>query len=490
MIDSNPNSPLSTDSRQRLRKYSRIRSRLRTASERFGGELRERLDAMQSLSTEIQSNLSGLADQHASAGEISTELRELKTERRDLESQLSELNATVDELRQTIDSEKSTNADLQSQLNAAPAHDTDLVASLEQQLEAAKASSDQFENEKKTLESEIKNLNADLEESIAKQMVSASGVSVNEDLERIEKEKSELQSVSEELTQKVNTLEKALADSNKALDEQTQLTSELSESVTAAENESNQKLVDEIESLEGKITFLNTELEELRKSNPKAEEENDIKLGELRSQLLDARREAVELRMQNTDLADQVARIQTHGAANGVEFSLNEPLSWEERKRRLLEQLEAEDNQENGVTEEDRNKIESIIEQTQNEIERRDLEIAELRQLMSEQSNAHDGIAVGAAAIAQMLDSDSVVEEERTKLQALQEELEEKLRKAEIETSRERAKLARERLELEESLREYTSNKSQTETEVATDTNARGRWLARLGLRDEKSSDG
>ena len=120
-------------------------------------------------------------------------------------------------------------------------------------------------------------------------------------------------------------------------------------------------------------------------------------------------------------------------------------------------------------------------------MERRDQEIADLKTLIEQQSIAHDGMSIGVAAIAEMIESDSLIISERIRLKELRDEWEQKQRQAEIEMSMERAKLARERLELQEKTRNYNDdNPPQTAEEIkASKANTRGRWLARLGLRDE-----
>jgi hypothetical protein len=84
-----------------------------------------------------------------------------------------------------------------------------------------------------------------------------------------------------------------------------------------------------------------------------------------------------------------------------------------------------------------------------------------------------------------MIESDDLVVAERLRLQEMREEWEGKQRQAEIEMSMERAKIARERLDLQEQIRSNEiTNPPRTEEEQKQDR-PRGRWLARLGLRDE-----
>lgn len=199
-----------------------------------------------------------------------------------------------------------------------------------------------------------------------------------------------------------------------------------------------------------------------------------------------------DLQEQNADLATQLARLQMAGVHNAPHLNLGklnqESLTWEQRKRLILQQLENETAASNPEEYQNhRNEVEEIIRTTQAEIERRDAEIAELQSIVQQQSNTREGVAIGAAAIAQMLDSDELVRLEREKLAAIQREWESKLREAEIQMSLERAKLSRERAEFEERLRNPIEPLNPATTEPATNPDGKPvrRWLEHLGLRDK-----
>ncbi len=240
----------------------------------------------------------------------------------------------------------------------------------------------------------------------------------------------------------------------------------------------------EVSQLHDQLLFLQCELAEA-KSAPKQDSADDselrIQIEQLRSQLLEARHEAVELRMQSNDLGSRLAKF---GPAPGQK---SETLSWEQRKEALLQQLEAETHAETPCDPRKVLDIERILEQTTSEIDRRDQEIADLKTLIEQQSIAHDGMSIGVAAVAEMIESDALIISERLRLKELRDDWEQKQRQAEIEMSLERAKLARERLEIQEKIQRYEeNNSSQTDDEKQSGkTRTRGRWLARLGLRDE-----
>jgi hypothetical protein len=119
----------------------------------------------------------------------------------------------------------------------------------------------------------------------------------------------------------------------------------------------------------------------------------------------------------------------------------------------------------------------------------KDREIAELKELLQQQAENIGSCAVGASAIAEVLDKDELIREERETLTRLEVELREKLRQFEIEASLERARLARERASLEEKLRVIEQEKVHAiPTGGSADSDkskSSRRWLTRLGIKEE-----
>ena len=133
--------------------------------------------------------------------------------------------------------------------------------------------------------------------------------------------------------------------------------------------------------------------------------------------------------------------------------------------------------------------IDGTIRITDTIVQEKDREIRELKQLLNEQSQSVGTMAVGAAALGGILDSDEIIRQQRERLAQLQDEWETKMRQAEIDISMERAKLARERADLEEVQRSLEDQRQARRPAVEDgDTTKpsspqRGRWLSRLGLR-------
>jgi len=238
-------------------------------------------------------------------------------------------------------------------------------------------------------------------------------------------------------------------------------------------------------------------LKELRERPPVADNAEQLtqanrELEGVEQQLYDLQLELLDLRSQNSDLASQIAKHQLNATAARPHECLNqESLTWEERKQLIMQQLDAdadaEQDQETAVLK--NLEIEDIINSTQKEIERRDREIGELHSIIEQQSSAREGMAIGAAAIAQMLDADELINQERQKLKDIQREWEDKLRQAEIDLSMERAKLARERTQLETELEQARKSPPSPFVEIEGQTKAQARtrkWLEHLGLKENR----
>jgi hypothetical protein len=234
------------------------------------------------------------------------------------------------------------------------------------------------------------------------------------------------------------------------------------------------------------------ELEELRHQETTPTAPQDLEqLERLQAEIYEKQQEIQDLRSQNSDLASQVAKNQVMASGSALDVSfIQESLTWEERKQLILQQFEHEiDDESNSDSPSKQIEVQDIISATQLEIERRDREIEELQSIIQQQSNTREGVAIGAAAIAQMIDSDELVNQERQKLKAIQQEWEQKLRKAEIDLSLERAKLARERTLLESERSEILQHVSleieaeDGETKAQTRTR---KWLQHLGLKQNE----
>jgi hypothetical protein len=196
-----------------------------------------------------------------------------------------------------------------------------------------------------------------------------------------------------------------------------------------------------------------------------------------------------ELKTRNAELSEQLARAKANVAVGGDSGGMD----WESQKRRMLEQLDDFD-QSDEKQKADKLTVEAAIKVTDQLVADKEQEIVELRRLLENQSQNVGEVAVGAAVIAQALDGDEIVRQERDNLKQLQASLREELRKAEVDCSLERAKIARERAELEERLRQYEAERASHGGvepgvgghEKGKKAAGKGKWLARLGLGDKE----
>jgi hypothetical protein len=178
---------------------------------------------------------------------------------------------------------------------------------------------------------------------------------------------------------------------------------------------------------------------------------------------------------------------ENRAAGAAAQTSLGGGMDWEAQKRRILAALEAESEEEDKATPGRRVQIEEVVQTTEQALRQKEQEIADLKQLLDDQSKNIGSLAVGAASLEGILNKDALILEERENLRCLQKQWEEKLRQAEMEMSLERAKLARDRVQIEGKLRMLTSagNEAASPADAEkAEKPVRGRWRSWLGLKD------
>jgi len=261
---------------------------------------------------------------------------------------------------------------------------------------------------------------------------------------------------------------------------------------------------EQIASLEAALDERNAALEEV------ASDVEDLRtrLGDYKAKLADAeaRLNAADIRADEADddgewrsryeeaaenlrdLKQHCAALEKAAAASAKSAGGGElAMDWESQKRRLLQSLENNADPDDPDAEADRLTIDGTIRITDNVIAQRDRRIAELEAELATRSTAP------AADYTDLLSQDEFIARHRTEIAKLKDEWTATARAAEIELSLERAKLARERMSLDERFAELESQARQakdrpTPTAPATDAAKKaggGRWLARLGLREQ-----
>jgi chromosome segregation ATPase len=169
-------------------------------------------------------------------------------------------------------------------------------------------------------------------------------------------------------------------------------------------------------------------------------------------------REKEDLAQRYQETSEALQRLSVASPPGRQRSSSATSTDWESQKQHLLALLEAEESGSTGhvevITAEEHRHLQEALVQAEKLLAEKDQEIQMLQKLLEEQSERLGNLAVGAAAIEELVAQDAIIQQERENARRLREEWEQKLRQAEVELSLERAKIARERAELEERARQ------------------------------------
>jgi archaellum component FlaC len=248
------------------------------------------------------------------------------------------------------------------------------------------------------------------------------------------------------------------------------------------------ELLEEIDRLERELDDLKRQLEAVGQDAPTGSGNSDAQ--ELRERFEMAVQEIRELKVRNEKLnAENISLSAQPGrSADPPDGDASNGFDWETQKQALLREMEADLDSSDPGHAHTRLTIEGAIQITDQVVAEKDTEIAELQSLLANQSSSLGDLAVGAAAIAEVLDHDELVHQERENLIRMQDEWREKLRQAEVEISVERAKFARDRIELDDKSRLLEQDRTaiqQNAGNPSSEKKPRGNWLGRLGLKDD-----
>ncbi len=191
-----------------------------------------------------------------------------------------------------------------------------------------------------------------------------------------------------------------------------------------------------------------------------------------------------ELKTKNTQLEAQLAEA---GRQPAVVRADGNAMDWESQKRRLLESLECEGESDEPARRKEQVTIEGTIRITDEVVATKDDEIASLREQLASLRAAGGKVGVERErelAISRLIDEDEIIEQHRKRAAQLEQEMEGKLRAAELELSVERAKIARQQAELAEArleLEALRKSPAAADGQASVGTPKR-RWLSKLGL--------
>ena len=235
--------------------------------------------------------------------------------------------------------------------------------------------------------------------------------------------------------------------------------------------------LDEAERKSAEITEGGSPLEEGEEAETLSEEIEQL---QLQNRNLQEELESLRSRMSESATTQGAASVVAAATAGGA-------LDWEAQKAQILASLESEGTDVPPEREVERTEIRKVVQRTDAVVAEKNREIEELTALLQEKTeNVSGSMAIGAAAVGDILDNDEVIAQERARLEELKKEWEEKLRQAEVEVSLERASIARERAVLTEALEKNPVQ--QTGEHVDTGKGAessRKKWMSALGLSDE-----
>jgi hypothetical protein len=252
-------------------------------------------------------------------------------------------------------------------------------------------------------------------------------------------------------------------------------------------------LIAELSRLEEECDHLRLELDTAQQGiSSRANSSGD----ELRQRLETAVQEIRDLKARNEVLMSENAKLahstsgDTGTAPTADATSSGAGFDWEVQKQLLLSQLETDSDPDDAEHVQAKLTVEGAIRITDQMVAEKEQEIEELRLLLADQAGSIGDMAIGAAAVADVLEQDELIREERENLRQLQEEWREKLRQTEVDVSVERAKIARERLKLDEQIQHVESAQAALNENGGSlnskHKGARGKWLSRLGLMEEK----
>ena len=418
-----------SDIEQQCRKLEAERAELEVAVSHYKSEQESTAQAdheeLDHLQRELEHERSSWQSERQ---QLETRLRELTTQNAELRSELAEAERRLAALQQSV---KSDVAVVRNELAAQTAA---------WQRERAKLSAERGE-----ISDELQSVRSQLEHSLEQEAIASAG-----------------------LVEVVPKFELAMEDARRLRGRVAELEQELARRPQGDQHElpelihlraERDSLVDQVASLEGRLT---------NETNA----DGDQELADLRRRFEMAVEDVRQLKTEKAKLEQDLATVRrSPGAIADVVAS-----DWEAQKRRMLATLEG-DEPTTPERKRERASIEGTIRITDEVVAEKDREIETLRQQLDD--------AAGRTSDERIIDADELIRTERERLVALEAELHEKLRAAEMELSMARAKLTRQDSELEKQRHELETLKKAGPSLAASGSKIqepKRRWLDKLGL--------
>jgi hypothetical protein len=501
------------DRRRAGQRVADQRQRLRDLDARIASQLDATLQALSQEQNQAQH-----ATAHAHAKTAALEERQKLLD--DRQTQLEARQAELDKLQSKLSEEKAAAPQQvkdakrrEAELSAAQQATAAELANLTAQREALR----EQENSLKLKEQSLAALEQQTKrqrQTIAKQLrAQKSAPAAEANHEQFTQHTAELQQLRRESQQQIDSLREYIAQASKGIananegeaqslrQQLADLQAKLAEAkIGADEAQTRYQQQLAARQSDGSTPHAAAELAKLREENKQleawlAEAEQRAKsagsgggqeMDDLRRRFEMAVQDVRELKTKNVELGEQLAKAQKSPAA--VSAGAVSGGGWESLKQKLLADLDSDFDENNADQKADKLTVQGAIKITDEVVAEKERELEELRRLLDCQSQQIGEVAVGAAAVTQMLDTDELVRQEREALKRLQDQLRDQLRQAELDISVERARLAREKSELEEKLRTFEAEKASLAPDAGDAPGDAGKkpkgrkWLARLGL--------
>ncbi len=456
-------------------------------------ELQEELQHRQETLSQVEEELAGLrrqltegdtqraehtlqfAEQTAEFERLTQQCQEDQGERAQLVQELEQLQEALTQVKGEADLLHAQIASLSSEHGVQLAERAENLEQSQRQIQETEVERERLANALEQLEDHHRQTQSALEVAEANNKKAAV---LLRDAEQKISELSSNEEAEEQLQQMRRKFELALADVHKFKRENSELHEELLRRPETDEQES-----PELVNLRSERDALAARVVELESAPPEESNSNvQQEMADLQRRFEMAVEDVRALKQENADLNEQIKEAQV----TKPEVPEGEGLDWKSQKARLLAALDAEDR---GILAPERGKerttIQETISITERVVAKKDQELAHLQQLLEAKPAEEPQPATRQAAHEEAFDQDEVIQAERARLEQVRQELQGKLREAELDLSVQRATLARKQAALETKLARIQKENAEEE-EAESSGKPRRRWLAALGLKDEE----
>jgi len=442
---------------------------LRQEAEESRAQLDERTGELE----QLREQLSGeTVDHNAHFVEQQEECERLRQQGETSRAECDRLGQDLHQIQETFVQAQRESQSFQEQLSALSvehgaqlAERTDSQEQLQQQIEEVQAERDRLAEQLEPLREKSREQG---DESVRLRGELEAAGQLRDELLSVQKELESQQEQDRETRESLESSKKQLQDAQQKI----------------REIESDKEASPELTSLRAERDGLVTRIEELENIPPgESSTDHQQEISDFERRIEMAIEEVCQLKQDNAALQEQVRCIPDAGPAPVADSG---PLDWQAQKAILLAELEAEEH--GGVVperREARTTIEGTISLTDRVMAEKDQEIQQLQKLLGSQPAEGSTAETSSEPHAELFDQDELIQSERARLKQITQEMDAKLREAELEISVKRATLAREQAALQEKLAQLPDEEV-VEEEPEISGKPRRRWLSALGLKEDE----